>query len=112
MECRRMARSERAHITHTGGGTMTKILTAVVVASCATVFFAALPANAKIAANGLAPMPVNERIQFNGLAPMPVNERMAANGLAPTPVNARMAANGLRTTGLDLSRIGQKALGK
>lgn len=91
---------------------MTKILTAVVIAGCTTVFFAALPANAKIALNGLAPMPVNERISLNGLVPMPVNERIAFNGLAPMPVNARMAANGLRATGLDLSRIGQKALGK
>ncbi len=77
---------------------MTKILTAVVIAGCATVFFAALPVDAKIALNGLAPMPVNERISLNGLAPM--------------PVNARIAGNGLRATGLDLSRIGQKALGK
>ncbi len=77
---------------------MTKIVSAVVIAGCATVFFAALPANA--------------RIQLNGLAPMPVNERISLNGLAPMPVNARMAANGLRATGLDLSRIGQKALGK
>lgn len=77
---------------------MTKMLTAVVIAGCATVFFAALPANARIAHNGLAPMPVNERI--------------AHNGLAPIPVNARMAANGLRATGLNLSQIGQKALGK
>lgn len=77
---------------------MTKMLTAVVIAGCVTVFFTALPANA--------------RIQFNGLAPMPVNERIILNGLAPMPVNTRMAANGLRATGLDLSRIGQKALGK
>ena len=77
---------------------MTKMLTAVVIAGCATVFFAALPADARIAHNGLAPMPVNERIAHNGLAPMPVNERIAHNGL--------------RATGLDLSRIGQKALGK
>lgn len=77
---------------------MTKILTAVVIAGCATVFFSVLPANAILAANGLAPMPVNERIAHNGLAPMPVNERIAHNGL--------------RATGLDLSRIGQKALSK
>lgn len=77
---------------------MNKMLTAVVIAGCATVFFSALPANARIAHNGLAPMPVNERIAHNGLAPMPVNERIAHNGL--------------RATGLDLSRIGQKALGK
>lgn len=77
---------------------MNKMLTAVVIAGCATVFFSALPANARMAVNGLAPMPVNERIAFNGLAPM--------------PVNARIAFNGLRATGLDLSRIGQKALGK
>lgn len=77
---------------------MTKMLTAVVIAGCATMFFAALPANARIAVNGLAPMPVNERIAHNGLAPM--------------SVNARIAGNGLRATGLDLSRIGQKALGR
>lgn len=77
---------------------MKKMLTAVVIAGCAGVFLAALPADARMAANGLAPMPVNAR--------------MAANGLAPVPVNARMAANGLRATGLNLSRIGQKALGK
>lgn len=91
---------------------MKKLLTAAVIAGCATVFFSALPANARIAVNGLAPMPVNERIAANGLAPMPVNERIAANGVAPMPVNERIAANGLRATGLDLSRIGQKALGK
>lgn len=91
---------------------MTKMLTTVVIASCATVFFAALPAHARIAHNGLAPMPAHARIAHNGLAPMPVNARMAANGLAPGRVNARMAANGLRTTGLDLSHIGQKALGR
>ena len=77
---------------------MKRILTAVVIAGCATVFFAALPANARIAVNGLAPMPVNERV--------------SANGLAPMPVNAWIAANGLRAAGLDLSRIGQKALGR
>lgn len=77
---------------------MTKMLSAVMIAGCATLFFAALPANARIAANGLAPMPVNERI--------------AANGLAPIPVNARIAANGLRATGLNLAQIGQKALGR
>jgi hypothetical protein len=82
---------------------MTKILTAAVIAGCATVFFAALLANARIAANGLAPMPVNERV---------ASGRIAANGLAPMPVNERIAANGLHATGLDLSRIGQKALGK
>lgn len=85
---------------------MTKILTAVVIAGCATVFFAALPADARI-----------QRIAANGLAPMPVNERMAVNNGAPTSVyervaSGRIAANGLRATGLDLSRIGQKALGK
>lgn len=77
---------------------MKKMLTAVVIAGCATMFFAALPANARLVANGLAPVPVNERL--------------GANGLAPMPVNARLAANGLAVTGLDLSRIGQKALGK
>ncbi len=82
---------------------MNKMLTAVVIAGCATVFFSALPANARIAFNGLAPMPVNERV---------ASGRMAANGLAPMPVNARIAFNGLSTTGLDLSRVGQKALGK
>lgn len=77
---------------------MTKILTAVVIAGGATVFFATLPADARLSANGLAPMPVNARISINGLAPMPVNQRMVTNGL--------------RATGLDLSRVGQKALGK
>ncbi len=77
---------------------MTKILMAVVIAGCATMFFAALPADARIAINGLAPIPVNERISINGLAPMPVNQRFSANGL--------------RATGLDLSRVGQKALGR
>lgn len=91
---------------------MTKMLTAMVIAGCVGVFFAALPADARIAANGLVPMPVNERIAANGLAPMPVNERIAGNGVVPMPVNERIAANGLRATGLNLSRIGQKALGR
>lgn len=77
---------------------MKKILTAVVIAGCASVFFAALPAQA--------------RISVNGLAPMPTNARLAVNGLAPMPTNGRLAANGVSVTGLDLSRIGQKALGK
>ena len=77
---------------------MNKMLTAAVIAGCATLFFAALPANARLAGNGLAPMPVNERLGANGLAPMPVYERVARNGVS--------------VTGLDLSRIGQKALGK
>jgi hypothetical protein len=73
---------------------MKTMLTAVVIAGCATVFFSALPADARIGAG---------RIAANGLAPMPVNERVASG---------RIAANGLHATGLDLSRIGQKALGK
>ena len=77
---------------------MNKMLTAVVIAGCAVLFFAALPANAKLGVNGLAPMPVNARLAGNGLAPMPVYERVARNGVS--------------VTGLDLSRIGQKALGK
>lgn len=73
---------------------MKTMLTAVVIAGCASLFLAALPADARISAN---------RIAANGLAPMPVNERVASG---------RIAVNGLRATGLDLSRIGQKALGK
>ncbi|HEX5646818.1 MAG TPA: hypothetical protein VFX56_07590 [Nitrospira sp.] len=75
---------------------MTKILAAVVIAGCATMFFSALPADARLASNGLTPMP----------------ERLASNGLAPKPVNGRLATNGVRVTGLDFSRIGQKALGR
>ncbi|TKB69676.1 MAG: hypothetical protein E8D52_04735 [Nitrospira sp.] len=71
---------------------MKTMLTAVVIAGCATVFFAALPSDARV-----------QRLAANGLAPMPVNERVASG---------RIAANGLHATGLDLSRIGQKALGK
>ena len=63
---------------------MNKMLTAVVIGGCAAVFFAALP----------------------------VNARLGANGLAPMPVNAKLGVNGLPVTGLDLPRIGQKALGK
>ena len=91
---------------------MNKMLTAVLIAGCAIVFFSALPTDAKLSANGLAPMPVNEKVILNGLTPMPVNERLSANGLAPMPVNAKIITNGLGTTGLDLSRIGQKALGR
>jgi hypothetical protein len=77
---------------------MKKLLTAVVIVGCGTLFFAALPVDAKIAANGLAPMPVNERL--------------AGNGLAPMPVNAKIAANGVSAAGLDLSGVGLKALGR
>lgn len=77
---------------------MNKMLTALMIAGCATVFCSVLPADAKLSANGLAPMPVNERLSANGLVPMHVNERLSANGLRPA--------------GLDLSRIGQKALGR
>ena len=77
---------------------MNRMLTAVMIAGCATVFFATLPANARLSANGLAPMPVNERL--------------SANGLAPMPVNARVVSNGVGVTGLDLAHIGQKALGR
>ena len=63
---------------------MKRILTAVVIAGCASLFLAALPAQA----------------------------RLSVNGLAALPTNARLAVNGVRVTGLDFSRIGQKALGK
>jgi len=77
---------------------MKRILTAVVIAGCASLFLAALPAQA--------------RLSVNGLAALPTNARLAVNGLAALPTNARLAVNGVRVTGLDFSRIGQKALGK
>ena len=77
---------------------MKTILTAVVIAGCASLFLAALPAQARLAQNGLAPMPTNARL--------------ASNGLAPVVTNERLAQNGVKVTGLDLSRIGQTALGK
>ena len=77
---------------------MKKMVVAIVIAGCASLFLAALPANAVISINGLAPLPVNAMISLNGLAPL--------------PTNARLAANGAGVTGLDFSRIGQKALGK
>ena len=46
------------------------------------------------------------------LAALPAQARLSVNGLAPMPTNARLAVNGASVTGLDLSRIGQKALGK
>ena len=51
---------------------MKKMLTAVVIAGCTTMFFAALPANARLVANGLAPMPVNARLAANGCAGKPL----------------------------------------
>lgn len=77
---------------------MKKMITAVVIAGGASLFLAALPAQARLSLNGLAPMPVNARLSLNGLAPM--------------PTNARLAVNGASVTKLDLVRIGQKALGK
>jgi hypothetical protein len=74
------------------------MIMAVVIAGGASLFLAALPAQA--------------RLSVNGLAPMPTNARLAVNGLAPIPMNARLAVNGASVTGLDLSRIGQTALGK
>lgn len=77
---------------------MKKIILAVVITAGASVFLAALPAQARLA--------------VNGLVPMPTNARLAVNGLAPMPVNARLSLNGASVTKLDLPRIGQKALGK
>lgn len=77
---------------------MKKMIMAVVITGGVSLFLAALPAQARLA--------------VNGLAPMPVNARLAVNGLAPMPVNARLAVNGASVTKLDLVRIGQKALGK
>jgi hypothetical protein len=83
---------------------MKKILAAVVIAGCASLFLAAWPADARLASNGLGINKPSARLASNGLGINKPSARLAVNGV--------QTQSGVKEAGLNFSRIGQKALGK